>query len=367
MDNNILIVTPTSKLGGAEQYLNIVAKHFIKLNYTVTIFILKKDPSDGWSNLSQYDNCHLVYLNSSNSEKNGLLNLLINTAKRRHQNFEYIFTSHVHITGYIGVLVKLGLIKTKKFVGRESTTIFLRFKGIKLFLFKLCYKFGYSSVDLLVCQTDLMKQQLLENLNYLSRNVLVEVIPNPIDLDDINIKSFESLPDNRLQPFIVSAGRLVSLKGFDNLIGAFAKLSTKFPNLNLVILGEGPLLDSLIQLSVKLGIEKKVVFPGQVKNVIPYFRAAEACIVSSTIEGFPNVLLQMMSQNNTIISTLCAGGIENIPNIYCAEINSISSLFSQIELAIEEKNKDNRPTFNKFLKERQIANFIAKVNNYLST
>ena len=46
----------------------------------------------------------------------------------------------------------------------------------------------------------------------------------------------------------------------------------------------------------------------------------ESCIVSSIIEGFPNVILEMMSQNTNVISTKCAGGIDKLKGVITVEV-----------------------------------------------
>src|SRR5690606_20880375 len=117
------------------------------------------------------------------------------------------------------------------------------------------------------------------------------------------------LPNN----FIVTAGRLIHEKGYDILINAFAELKEKYPDLKLIILGYGDLKQELIYLATSLNIEQDVIFWGFVENVYPFFKKAKACVISSRVEGFPNVLLQMMSQNSNVVSTTCAGGIDTIP------------------------------------------------------
>ncbi|MGJ8739162.1 glycosyltransferase, partial [Zobellia laminariae] len=75
------------------------------------------------------------------------------------------------------------------------------------------------------------------------------------------------------------------------------------------------------------------------------------------IEGFPNVLLQMMSQNTAIAATLSAGGIEEIPNIYTCPTENIEKLKDCIINAIENDTEANKLIFESFLKLRTQASF----------
>ena len=115
--------------------------------------------------------------------------------------------------------------------------------------------------------------------------------------------------------FICAAGRLIPIKGFSLLINAFKPIVEKRKDLKLVILGEGPERDNLQKQIHQLGLEGSVILMGHVANPYVYFKYAKVCVVSSIEEGFPNTLLQMIALNTLVVSTLCAGGIAEIPSI----------------------------------------------------
>ena len=114
----------------------------------------------------------------------------------------------------------------------------------------------------------------------------------------------------------------------------------------------------------KLNLVEEVLLYGFVKNVYPYFKNATVCVVSSRVEGFPNVLLQMMSQNSKVVSTTCAGGIENIPGVQISETNNIKNLEDAITTSLNS-SKDNRALFDEFLQSRDISSFMATVIQHL--
>jgi glycosyltransferase involved in cell wall biosynthesis len=362
MKKRILIALPTDCLGGAEQYLKNIAVFFLKKEYMVTVLFLKSKKSGGWKNLKTKNNIKLIFTSSS-SELKGIIPFFKNLISLRKERFDFIFTSHVHITGVLGLFVKLNIIKKTFFIGRESTSIFKRFNGLKLILFKTYYFLGYSSIDLLVCQTDIMKTQLIEALPWLSKKTSIQVIPNPVNFNDI---SFNEKIDRKFGKFIVAAGRLIHLKGFDLLIKAFKIIKNKYPSLKLVILGEGSSRSKLERLILDLNLECDVFLEGFVENVYPYFNKSILCVVSSRIEGFPNVLLQMMSQNTKVVSTLCAGGIEDIKGISIAETNNVISLANAIENTLKQNSVENRVIFDNNLAERSIGKFIQKIELHLN-
>lgn len=354
MLRKILIVLPTDNLGGAEKVLKMIARHYIN-NANVSVFFLQKRSTRRWDNLLINKNITLDY-GKSKSSALGLISLIFFVLKCR--KYHYIFSSQTIINGFIGLLIKLRLIQTKFFIARESTTVFNRFSGIKLLKYRLIYYLGYSSVDLLICQTELMKDQFMKNLPFISKKINIKTIPNPINIEK-TLQTNTDLIFN--EDYIVAAGRLIEEKGFDILIDAFNLLQNDCSNLKLVILGEGPLRSHLETKIRNLNLADKVLLPGRVSNVLAYFNLAKVCVVSSRVEGFPNVLLEMMSQNTKVVSTKCAGGIDELEGVFVAEVNDITGLVEHLKIILDSDTSHNRVLFDKELKSRTIKNFINKI------
>jgi glycosyltransferase involved in cell wall biosynthesis len=265
------------------------------------------------------------------------------------------------------MFIKLSFIKKQYFIGRESTLIFHRFKGVKLFGFKLQYKIGYDALDILICQTSLMRSHLVKFLPRLNEKINIQVIPNPVNVSNIKSQHGATPEFNFVDgDYIVSAGRLIPEKGFDILISVFAEVKKVYPGLKLLLLGEGKDRTSLTTQIESLGLNDSVALPGFVTNVYPYFNRAKLCVVSSRIEGFPNVLLQMMSQNDKVVSTTCAGDIDAIPGLFLSETHNEESLYKAIIKSLEADTGANRKIFDEFLDERSIESFMDKIDNQLA-
>ena len=361
MLRKILIVLPTDNLGGAEKVLKMIAKYYINnSNVSISVFFLQKRSTSLWDDLLINKSITLDY-GKSKSSALGLINLLYFILKCR--KYHHIFSSQTIINGFLGLLIKLKLIKTNFFVARESTSVFNRFSGIKLFKYRLIYYLGYSSVDLLICQTELMKAQFIKNLPFISKKINIKTIPNPINLKKTLQPNTDAIFN---EEYIVAAGRLIEEKGFDILIDAFKLLQNNYSNLKLVILGAGPLRSHLETKIRNLNLADKVLLPGRVSNVLTYFNLARACVVSSRIEGFPNVLLEMMSQNTNVISTSCAGDIDKLEGVSLVEVNDIYALVESLKVILDSDTSHNRILFDKELKSRSINNFIKKIESSLN-
>jgi glycosyltransferase involved in cell wall biosynthesis len=108
-------------------------------------------------------------------------------------------------------------------------------------------------------------------------------------------------------PVLVAAGRLAPWKGFADLIRAVKELSRK-RRTRLLILGDGPLRSELEALIVDLCLTDVVSLQGYVENPLKFFARADIFVLSSHVEGLPNVLIEAMMCGCTPVSTDCPTG-----------------------------------------------------------
>lgn len=114
----------------------------------------------------------------------------------------------------------------------------------------------------------------------------------------------------------VAVGRLVSVKGFDVLLGACAKLRDRRRPWACYILGGGPLEAELLKLIRTLGLQANVFLKGPQSQarLADWYRAADLAVLSSRSEGIPNVLLEAMSCGTPFVATR-VGGVPEITDL----------------------------------------------------
>jgi glycosyltransferase involved in cell wall biosynthesis len=108
-------------------------------------------------------------------------------------------------------------------------------------------------------------------------------------------------------PVLVAAGKLAPWKGFADLILAIKRV-TEIRQVRLLILGDGPQRTELQELITSLGLEDTIRLHGYVDNPLKFYAHADAFVLSSLVEGLPNVLVEAMMCGCTPVSTDCPTG-----------------------------------------------------------
>ncbi len=108
---------------------------------------------------------------------------------------------------------------------------------------------------------------------------------------------------------VVAVGRLVSVKGFDQLIAAWpAEASAQ-----LWILGDGPERAMLTAQIAARGLTHRIHLMGHQSNIPTWLAAADLMVISSRREGFPYVLVEALHAGCPVLSTAVSGVSEILP------------------------------------------------------
>lgn len=108
--------------------------------------------------------------------------------------------------------------------------------------------------------------------------------------------------------------RLSPEKDQATLIHAFAKALERSRAAKLIIVGDGPLRESLEMLSVELGIADKIIFTGFQDDVRAFLNIFDIFVLSSTREGTSLTLLEAMAMELPVIATDVGGNTDIVIN-----------------------------------------------------
>ncbi len=176
----------------------------------------------------------------------------------------------------------------------------------------------------------------------------VQLIYNGIDLkrfqpDNLNNISFkELLGFQDGSPLIGTVGRLTEEKGHNYLISAFANMISELPDAKLLIVGDGPLRNSMESQVKNLGLQNKVILMGTRRDIPEILNIIDIFVLPSLTEGVPMALLEAMAAKKPIIATR-VGAISNIiKNGYSGllvEPKDSNALYCSMNCLINDKAK----------------------------
>jgi L-malate glycosyltransferase len=135
----------------------------------------------------------------------------------------------------------------------------------------------------------------------------IRVIPNGIAADRFR-------PTSRVQPVqtIVTVANLRREKAHDVLLRAAALLVPTHGNLRFVIAGEGPCASALRALAASLRLDGHVEFLGHVTDVPALLGRADAFVLPSLTEAFPNAAMEAMAAGLPVVASAVGGLLDLI-------------------------------------------------------
>ena len=187
--------------------------------------------------------------------------------------------------------------------------------------------------DWLVVQTERMRSYFPKSIQKKA-----SVIFNPV-----NNESGETprVVDSEKLKRVISVGRLFPQKNQELMINAFSMVSSKFPEWQLVIFGEGPLRHQLEALTAKLGLGNRVLLPGKTDAVNDELERSEIFCLSSDYEGMSNAMIEAICKGLPIVTTNVSGTDELVThgvNGLVSEIGDASGLAAHLELLMADES-----------------------------
>ncbi len=117
---------------------------------------------------------------------------------------------------------------------------------------------------------------------------------------------------------IGNVARLWPEKEQDKIIEAAGRLTVRYPKAKFLIVGDGPLRESLVEQIKKLGLEKTVLLPGYRKDLTNVLSALDVFVFPSSAEGTPMVIYAAMAMGLPIIASPVSGVGEVLIDDSCA-------------------------------------------------
>lgn len=313
----ILLIIPYGGVGGIERLALNFYNFYKSKGFEVKVLKIIKLPSDiisfgddEWS-LSEVDFCAM-----------GLLERMFFYVKApwrlrqilKKNRFDYslgfgdmanIFSSLTFTEEY--KIVSLHSTKSREFT--EAT--FLNR------LSKISYKTSYYFLDKVVCISNAIKEDLIQNCGFAFPDK-IEVIYNPHDIAEIERMAAVPIEDEEEKKIfdkktVLFLGRLTTVKSPWHLLKAYSLMKNNH-EVNLVFVGDGApeVLQYMQQLVTQLGLASKVYFLGRKVNPYQYLKQASVLALSSKYEGTPNVIAEAIVCGIPVVSSDCTKGLPEL-------------------------------------------------------
>lgn len=159
--------------------------------------------------------------------------------------------------------------------------------------------------------------------------------------------------------YIGTISRLEPIKNQTMMIKAFSMIRQKFPDLKLILIGDGEKMADLMQLTLSLEIEQDVIFTGFLDNPQLYISLFEIFLLSSFSEGTSMTLLEAMSLSRPCVVTDVGGNPEIVVNNETGLLTPSDNIdqfkASIIELLTDENKRD---AYGQAGRERFLEKFV---------
>jgi len=306
----ILFVIPSLAGGGAERVILDVLTHLNREKFIPHLALFKKEGIF----LSQIPEDVIVY-DLNKKGKSDFLKIVFILAYSIYPRFRPdVVVSFLDYTNLVTLVSKgLSFIKPKVIITEHGNLKRTHKNEKRKNIRGLLTRIFYPLSDKIIAVSQGTMRDLKKNFNISTNKT--KVIYNGVNIESVTKLAQESVDDygfrDKSVPVITACGRLTDQKNYSLLLKAFAKINKRV-NANLIILGEGIKREFLENLIKDLELCDSVFLPGFQMNPFKYIAKSDIFVLSSSWEGFGNVIIEAMACGVPVISTDCPYGPNEI-------------------------------------------------------
>ena len=177
---------------------------------------------------------------------------------------------------------------------------------------------------------------------------------------------------NPREKTFVTVCRLVPWKGVNGILSAMRA----FPDYNLKVIGDGPLMDSLKAEALALNVSEQVKFLGKMgrSEIMKTLSESSLFILNSTYEGLPHVVLEAFESKTPVVATRAGGTPEIVIDNQTGalvDVGSKEALVGGIQRALKSEKhfvqEAEKMLSQKFEKRRMFRETFNVLNGHTKT
>ncbi len=303
----ICIVTPSFKGGGAEKIAVNLSNHYARSGHIVTLVVAKcVGPY-----MEQVDPAVKVLDLRASRVRYALWRLFGVLRSERSDVVLSVIRDTNIIAGLAGIFLP-----AQRLVFREANTMDLvsQMRFPKKWLWLLLLRVAYLRANKIIANSDGTRADLISH-GVVKRSKIV-VYGNPVL--PANFEELVAAPathpwikDKNIK-VLLNVGRLHKQKNQKMLISAFSEVLKEFSDVRLLIVGEGEERENLIKFCEEKQLDGYIEIIDFQLNPYPFYKGSDLFVLTSSWEGFGNVLVEAMACGVPVISTDCPGGPKSI-------------------------------------------------------
>jgi glycosyltransferase involved in cell wall biosynthesis len=123
----------------------------------------------------------------------------------------------------------------------------------------------------------------------------------------VDVAAYQAGSDRARNLCIGTCAQLSPQKGWEDFLEVVRRIIRLFPKLRVVIVGDGPMRDDILERATALGIKDRLSLVGFKKDVRVYLREMDVFLLTSFTEGFPVAILEAMASGLPVVATDVGG------------------------------------------------------------
>ena len=220
--------------------------------------------------------------------------------------------------------------------------------------------FGDKTATELIVPTKKIYDLFKDKYN-VSKNI--HIVPTGIETNRFYKENFSDKEINTLKRYLgikrkdfvlLTVSRIAQEKSIDDLIINHRDIIKKYPNMKLLIVGDGPELEDLKKLVKDINIENNVIFTGKIshKDVPKYYQLGDVFVTASTTE----------TQGLTVVEAISA----SIPVVAINDGSFKNSVIDDLDGYLYNDDKEYIEYISKLYEDKTLYNRLSKQARILS-
>ena len=220
----------------------------------------------------------------------------------REQAFDVVHCHDTYTNWFAGLaarVARLPLLTSKRWIGGQRKHLLLSRVAYRVSTRVLANSAGVART--LVDQDGVPPERIVVVPNFVEDAAFLE--PSAAEI----ARRREALGIGPRHPVIGCVARLRPEKGQATLLRAAARLTERWPDLAVVLIGDGPEEQGLRALAAELGIAGRVCFAGHQPNRPNPHAVFDVSVLASDHEGFPNTVVEAMAAGRPVVASDVGG------------------------------------------------------------